>query len=121
MADWPILDNQNDRGQKEKEKTTPVARYRHECEPVDRNVEIGIVAYHMQLPSTFGIHDVFHVTLLRPYTTNGRVQPPPPPLFEEDASYEVECMLSHEHGGSHSCPKESYPIKWIGCALEHNS
>ena len=72
---------------------------------------IGVVAYRVQLPNTFKIHDVFHVSLLRPYVADGRVQPPPPPIFEEDASYEVERVLSHEDRGSRSRPKKFYLIK----------
>ena len=75
----------------------------------------------MQLPDTFKIHDVFHVSLLRPYVADGRVQPPPLPVFEEGASYEVERVLSHEDRGSRSRPKKFYLIKWLGYALEHNS
>jgi hypothetical protein len=68
---------------------------------------IGVVAYRVQLPDTFKIHDVFHVSLLRRYVADGRVQPPPPPVFEEDASYEVKRVFSHENRGSRShltCP-----------------
>ena len=46
---------------------------------------VGVVAYRIQLPNTFQTHDVFHVSLLRPFTTHDRVQPPPLPKFEEDA------------------------------------
>ena len=52
---------------------------------------------------------------------DGRVQPPPLPVFEEDASYEVERVFSHEDRGSRSRPKKFYLIKWLGYALEHNS
>ena len=52
---------------------------------------------------------------------DGRVQPPPLPVFEEDASYEVERVLSHEDRRSRSRPKKFYLIKWLGYALEHNS
>jgi hypothetical protein len=75
----------------------------------------------VQLPDTFKIHDDFHVSLLRPYVADGRVQPPPPPVFKEDASYEIEQVLSHEDRGSCSRPKKLYFIKWLGYALEHNS
>ena len=54
---------------------------------------IGVVACRVQLPNTFKIHSVFHVSLLRPYVADGRVQPPP--IFGEDASYEVERMFLH--------------------------
>jgi hypothetical protein len=82
---------------------------------------IGVVAYRVQLPNIFNIHDVFHVSLLWPYVADGKVQPPLPPIFEEDASYEVERVLSHEDRGSCSRPKKFYLINWLGYALEHNS
>ena len=43
------------------------------------------------------------------------------PILEEDASYKVERVLSHEYRGSHSCPKKFYLIKLLMYALEHNS
>ena len=82
------------------------------------NKRIGVVAYHMELPST-KIHDVFHVSLLWPYIADDKVRPPPTPIFEEDASYEVERKFSHEDRGSRSRSKELYLIKWFGYALEH--
>ena len=79
---------------------------------------IGVMAYHVQLPNIFKIHDVFHVSLLQSYTTNAKVQPPPSPIFEEDASYEA---FLHEDRESHCCPKKFYLINWFKYALEHNS
>lgn len=35
---------------------------------------IGVVLYHMHLPITYKIFYVFHVSLLRPYTIDGKVQ-----------------------------------------------
>ena len=40
--------------------------------------------------------------------------------FEEDASYEVKHVLSHECRGPHSCPRNSISLKWLGYALQHN-
>lgn len=82
---------------------------------------IGVVAYCVQLPSTFKIHSVFHMSLLRPYVDDGKVHAPPSPNFQEDASYEVERMLLHADRGSCSHAKKFYLIKWLGYALEHNS
>lgn len=39
---------------------------------------IGEVAYKLNLPETMQIHDVFHVSLLKLYHSDGRAQPPPP-------------------------------------------
>ena len=55
------------------------------------------------------------MSLLQPYTTDGKVQLPPPPVFEEDASYEVEHVISHEDRGPCSHPKK------FKHALGHNS
>ena len=52
---------------------------------------------------------------------DGKVQPPHPPIFAEDASYEVKRVFSHEDRWSRSRPKKFYLIKWLGYALEHNS
>jgi hypothetical protein len=83
---------------------------------------IGVVAYRLKLPETMEIHNVFHVSLLKPYKANGRVKPPPPPVIENhDISYEVERVLQHEVRGSRSRPVKFYLIKWLGYGLEHNS
>ena len=83
---------------------------------------IGVVAYRLKLPETMRIHNVFHVSLLKPYKANGRVKPPPPPVIENhDISYEVERVLQHEVRGSRSRPVKFYLIKWLGNGLEHKS
>ena len=83
---------------------------------------IGVVAYCLKLLETMGIHNVFHVSLLKPYKANGRVKPPPPPVIENhDISYEVKRVLQHEVRGSRSRPIKLYLIKWLSYGLEHNS
>ncbi len=41
------------------------------------------------------IHDVFHVSLLKPYVSDGRTAPKPPPPIELDGQeeYELEAIL----------------------------
>ena len=46
--------------------------------------KVGHVAYHLDLPEALTIHDVFHVSLSRPYASDGTVQPPPPILIEDE-------------------------------------
>ena len=41
--------------------------------PIWVTKRIGDVAYRVQLPSTFKIHDVCHVSFLRPHTTDGKI------------------------------------------------
>jgi hypothetical protein len=57
---------------------------------------INPVAYRLQLPDTLKLHTVFHASLLKPYKSDGRVLPPPPPeMIEGEFEYEVESILSH--------------------------
>ena len=58
---------------------------------------INPVAYRLDLPPSVRIHDVFHVSLLRPYLDNGRTPLPPPPEIVDGAlEFEVESILLHK-------------------------
>ena len=56
---------------------------------------IGPVAYRLALPDSMcTVHPVFHVSRLAEYRTDGRCQPPPPPIeLEGELEYEVEKIL----------------------------
>ena len=63
------------------------------------------------------IHNVFHVSKLRPYTSDGRYQPPPPPqMLENEEWFTVEALLEHRANRS----KWDYLVKWRGYGPEHN-
>jgi len=85
---------------------------------------IGQVAYKLRLPDTMKMHDVFHVSLLAAYSSEGKVQPPPPApeLFRGELSYEVNAVLLHRerHMGRGRTRRE-YLINWLGYGPEHNS
>ena len=86
---------------------------------------VGPAACQLELPPTALIHDVFHVSLLKEYHSNGRVQPPPTPyILDGQEEYEVERILSHRSRrtgrGGHTV-KTEFLIKWQGYAVEHNT
>jgi hypothetical protein len=61
--------------------------------------EISLVAYQLELPSEWKIHDVFHASLLSPYTETSAHGPnyvrPPPDLIKGEQEYEVEHIINH--------------------------
>jgi len=84
---------------------------------------IGAVAYRLELPDEYTIHNVFHVSLLKPYHKGVNVAPSPPPdWIDGDWEYEVECILMHrEKKAAHHAPKKEYLVKWKGYGPERNS
>ena len=93
--------------------------------PFEVEKAVGPVAYRLNLPANMRIHRVFHVSLLKPYRTDGRVQPPPLPFELEDGSewYQVEriCMHRERKVGKRKQGRRSYLVKWLGYGDEHNS
>ena len=82
---------------------------------------VGPVAYKLKMNPGWRVHPVFHVSLLEPYRTDGRVQPPPPPIEMEGVlEYEVDTILAHRFRGRRH-PRASYLIAWKGYGPEHNS
>jgi hypothetical protein len=83
--------------------------------------KVGPVSYELEMNLGWRVHPVFHVSLLEPYKSEGRVPPPPPPIEVEGAlEYEVETIEKHRFSGTKR-PKTSYLIAWKGYGPEHNS
>jgi hypothetical protein len=83
---------------------------------------VGHNAARLDLPSTWRIHNVFHVSLLRPYHARNTSRPVPlPSVVDGLPSYEVESIISHRDlkVGSHTV--RQYLVKWQGFLDEHNS
>jgi transposase InsO family protein len=60
---------------------------------------ISPVAYRLELPPTWTIHDVFHAGLLTPYRETDQYGPshtrPPPDLIGGEEEFEVEAIMNH--------------------------
>ena len=57
-----------------------------------------------------GIHDVFHVSLLRPHCDNGLRTDIPPIEVDRDVEFEVEAILKH----SQIRGEDQYLVRWKG-------
>ena len=64
---------------------------------------VSPVAYQLQLPLAWTIHDVFHASLLTPYHENEAHGPkytrPPPDLIAGEVEYKVESIVNHRSHG----------------------
>ena len=85
--------------------------------------EILPVAYQLVLPRSWGIHDVFHASLLllcKETAVHGpNFTRPPPDLIEGEEEYEVETIVNHRHYGRWR--QLQYLIKWKGYPSSDNT
>jgi len=84
---------------------------------------ISLVAYRLVLPPSWGIHDMFHASLLLPYRETTAHGPnfahPPHDLIEDEEEYEVEAIVNHRcHGRQRQL---QYLIKWKGYPSSNNT
>src|SRR5712675_1276152 len=84
--------------------------------------KISHIAYRLQLPSTWGIHNVFHVALLTLYKETPEHGPnflePPPEVIEGEEEWEVEQVLGKRHFGRGR--KLQYLVRWKGYSPAHD-
>jgi hypothetical protein len=85
--------------------------------------EVSPVAYQLSIPLTWGIHNVFHTSLLLPYHKTTAHSPnfsrPPPDLVKGEDEYEVEQIWNHRYFWC-SCALQ-YLIKWKGYPESDNT
>ena len=78
--------------------------------------EISPVAYRIQLLTSWGIHNMFHASLLSPYHETASHGPnfsqSLPDLIDREKEYEVERIVNHRLYGRSR--KLQYLIKWKG-------
>ena len=74
------------------------------------------------------MHDVFHVSMLRAYRSDGRHQPPPATLmFDRSVEFEVGQILQHrtkpagKAKGRRKASTKEYLVRWSGYGAEHDT
>jgi len=81
------------------------------------------VAFRLDLPSSWHIHDVFHASLLTSYHETTAYGPnfikPPPDLIDGEEEYEVKAILNHRMFGHQR--QVQYLIKWKGYPHSDNT
>jgi hypothetical protein len=86
---------------------------------------VNPVAYKLDLPREMSrTHPVFHVSLLRPYKSDGPIPAPPSPLSYDDDGvpvFEVEQILSHRDQKRGRSTRREYLTKWKGYGPAHNT
>ncbi|KAJ9532611.1 hypothetical protein QJQ45_010753 [Haematococcus lacustris] len=81
---------------------------------------VGPLAVRLDLPPAMArMHPVFHVALLRPYTSEHPHLPPPVDWLDEAPLYEVEKLLAHR--GVRAGRARGYLVKWQGYDDSYNT
>jgi Chromo (CHRromatin Organisation MOdifier) domain len=90
--------------------------------PFEVVAKISPVVYKLRLPETWQIHDMFHASLLTPFTETEEhgcnFIELPPDKIEGEEEWEVEQILGKRH---HSRGRKlQYLVRWKGYAPTHN-
>jgi hypothetical protein len=84
--------------------------------------KINEVAYRLDLPPGTRIHDVFHVSLLRPYFESDRApKPPQPEIVDGELEFEVEAILDHRDVQHKRHRNRHFLMRWKGQGPEYDS
>ena len=97
--------------------TQPTPKLGARCHRPFKVVQVmSPINYHLELPTQWSIHPVFHIDLLTPYRETimhgANYQHPPPNLVDNAEEYEVEKVLDSQQFGRRW--RLQYLVKWKG-------
>jgi len=85
--------------------------------------QISKVAYKLELPSTWKIHDIFHTSLLMPYKETDQhglnFLEPPPEILDRELEWEIQKILKERSFGCWR--KKQYLVRWKDYLPAHDS
>jgi hypothetical protein len=82
---------------------------------------INPVAMQLQLPVTYKMHDVFHVSLLKPFVgSSDKVAPLPESIQDADLHYFISDILGHRARKHGTKEWNEFLVRWDGYGLEHD-
>ena len=83
---------------------------------------IGRAAVRLQLPTSYKMHDVFHVSQVKPAKGDQVAFLPPPALFiDGEAFWQVDTIVGHRLRGSGKKQWREFLIRWDGYGPEHDT
>jgi hypothetical protein len=84
--------------------------------------EAADTAYKLGLPTILKLHDVFYMSLLKPYRSDGTVQPPPPALTSDcNVEWEVDILRGHCDRTRGRGTRQEYLVHWKGFDTSHDT
>jgi hypothetical protein len=85
--------------------------------------KVSHVAYKLDLPDHWRIHNIFHASLLTPYKETPEYRPnylePPPNIIDDTPEWEVERILKEQE--FRRWRKKQYLVHWKGYSPAHDS
>ena len=94
--------------------------------PVTKRVDK--VADELELPASMSMHDMFHMSLLKPYRSDGRCQPSAVTLMPDgteeylvDKIVEYRSRAAGKDHGRRKAPVKEYLVHWLGYSPKHNT
>ena len=87
---------------------------------------ISPVAYELKLPPRWKVHNVFHVSLLKPFRRSDKFsgrdyERPPPELIDGQEEFEIERIVNERETGRGKNKSKEYLIRWKGYPPEEDS